>query len=444
MFETDVLILGAGIAGLSCRAGLKGNRDALVLEAESEPGGLLRVHRRGDFTFDTTPHAVFFQNLRMRKVVKGLVSKGFHEFEKKNLIWQRGRTVDYPYQFHIGQLPDSIRRECLAELPNRTVGSLPEASFEEWLLDQFGSGLYRHFFGPYNRKLYGVEPSELEAAPMVWTIPADNRAAIVSGAEPGGGPETASVSCLYPRGEYGISELVRGMVAQGSSPMLLAERVVSIDPIQRLVTTEAGTHVRYRSLVTSLPVPAFVGLLEGAFDDMKTSAASLRAAAVTVVRIGALGQQDALPAHWTYFPDPEIPFYRLTRQERITPDMCPDGATALLLECSGSEPPDPEYVLGLLQDMGVLENRAVEVYEHHKITHAYVLFERGYRRAIDRIMAATASLGIHCIGRYGEWRYANIEQCIASGFEVAKVLSQSAKGSAVVHGVGSHSDMEIV
>ncbi len=443
MFETDVLILGAGISGLSCRAGLEENRDALVLEAESEPGGLLRVHRRGDFTFDTTLHAIFFRNPRMRKVIEGLVSKGFHEFKKKNLIWQRGHTIDYPYQFNIAQLPDSIRKECLAELPDRIVESFPEASFEDWLLDQFGSGLYRHFFGPYNRKLYGVEPADLEAAPMVWTIPADNRAAIVSGAERGGESETASLSCLYPRGEHGISELVRGIVAQGSSPIRLAEHVVGIDPIQRLVTTEAGTRIRYRSLVTSLPLPRFVALLEGAFDDLKMCADSLKAAPITVIRIGALGQQDVLPADWTYFPDPEIPFYRLTRQERIAPDMCPDGATALLLECSGPEPPDPDYVLGLLQDIGVLENRAVEVYEHQKIEHAYVLFGRGYQRVTDRIIAAVTSLGIHCVGRYGEWRYANIEECIASGFEVAKALSQNEMRSAAVGDAGSHSAMEI-
>lgn len=305
-------------------------------------------------------------------------------------------------------------------------GLAPDCSFEAWLLGQFGPGLYQHFFEPYNSKLYGVHPSEIEAAPMVWTIPVDHRAAILAGAASATATAAAArrtAGFLYPRGSDGISALVRAMAERSTSPILCGERVVAIDPERHMAETESGLQVRYRELVSSLPLPQLIGMCKDASPGLRACASLLDAAAVTVVEIGVRERLPALEAHWTYFPDAEIPFYRMTRLERLSPDLCPAGTTALLLECPGRVAPERARVLAALRELGVLSSPDVEWYGTRCIPYAYVLFRPGTTGNVATLADALEARGIRSIGRFGEWRYSNIEQCVLAGLEAARDLA---------------------
>ena len=424
MQETDVLILGGGAAGLACRAGLGDQRATLLLEKSAEVGGLLRVHRAGDYVFDTSVHVLFFRNPQLGEAVLSLLPQGVHSFERRNLIWQSGSTIPYPYQFNAHALPPEVRQDCIARFLDNphAQGSCGE-DFRSWLLSQFGAGFFEHFFGPYNQKLYGVPPEELEAAPMLWLIPADNEGAIRQGAE-GPPDDPPRTECSYPRGQDGIHGIAKGLQELAGGPILCGEEVVRVDPVQRCVTTASGLQVRYRDLVSSLPLPVVLGLIEGLPEELSRTMQSLRAQSVTMVQIGARRSGPALPAHWTYFPDPEVPFYRMTRLEKITPDMCPKGAAALMLECPGTEPPDRTSVLDFLASIDVLHDRDdVEEFRTLAIPYAYVLFLKGFRQAVDAAMTYLGAHGIHPIGRYGAWQYLNIEKTIESGLRVAQDLT---------------------
>lgn len=55
MQDHSILIIGAGLTGLSCARHL--GRDYLLLEKESEPGGIVRTRvRPGGFLCDGTGH----------------------------------------------------------------------------------------------------------------------------------------------------------------------------------------------------------------------------------------------------------------------------------------------------------------------------------------------------------------------------------------------------
>jgi len=430
MQHTDVLVLGGGAAGLACMAGLSDQRDTMLLEREDEVGGLLRVHPAGDYVFDTTVHVLFFRNPQLLEAVLGLLPEGVHRFERKNLIWQAGSTIPYPYQFNAHALPDRVREACIGGFLDNPHGKGPvPEDFRGWLLNQFGPGFYEHFFGPYNRKLYGVHPEELEAAPLLWLIPADNDEAIREGATaPPRNPPTTH--CFYPRGPRGIHAVAAGLRDLARGPILCGREVVRIEPAQRCVTTADGRQVRYRSLVNSLPLPVLLGLIDGLPPALAGAMQRLRAQSVTMLHIGARRSGDALPAHWTYFPDPEVPFYRMTRLEQITPDMCPEGATALMLECPGTEVPEQDKVLDLLTRLGVLRERGdVDEYRSRVIPYAYVLFLKGFRETVNAAMGFLDECGIHSTGRYGGWQYLNIEKTIESGLQVARRLTPPNSGT---------------
>lgn len=423
--STDVCVLGGGIAGLTVRAGLRG-RDVVCLEAAERPGGLLRMIDRGEFSFDTTVHVLFFRRARTRRLVESLVADGLHRFLKHNLVWQGGRQIDYPYQYHLGQLPEAVRRECLDTLPPTGASTLHggDPSFEAWLRTRFGDGLYRRFFGPYNQKLYGVSPSALVAAPMVWTIPSDGAEIVRRGAEPGAPPVRPWVECSYPRGRAGIEALPDALASRGEGPVLCGERVVSVDSAARVVTTQSGLRVRYQTLVSTLPLPALVACTD-APGFVRDAAASLSAAPVTVVHVGSHHDGEGLRAHWTYFPDREVPFYRMTRLETISPDVCPAGSAALLLECPGHEPPPRANIVRWLMRVGAITSPDVAELGHVVIPHAYVLFRHGWERALATVRGWLDAAGIRTAGRYGDWRYANIEETIESAIATAARVARA-------------------
>lgn len=415
MTACDVLVVGGGAAGLACRAALAGARETLLLEREGETGGLLRVRQMRGFTFEPTLHVMFFRDPAMRAAVEALLPGGVRAFVKENAVWQRGRLIPYPYQYHARALPDDVRDACLDGFRAVTGRPAADASYEAWLLAQYGAGFYHHFFRPYNAKLYGVSPAELEAAPMLWTLPPGERDAVLGRGVAAEQVPHPSTRCLYPRGPDGIQALRDALLGLSGDPVRRGEEVVEIDAARRVARTAGGERIAYRALVSSLPLPVLVGIMTGVPADVAAAAAGLRAAPVTTVQVGAREDGGMLPAHWTYFPDAEIPFYRLVRLERISPDLCPPGAAALLLECPGATAPDRESVLRLLHGLGVLREPRAEVYATAHVPYAYVLFHHGWRGALARVRDFLVSSGVETIGRYGEWTYSNIEGTLRSG-----------------------------
>lgn len=426
---SDVLILGGGLAGLACRAALPAHRTATVLEAADEIGGLLRVHARGDYVFDSVPHVIFFRSRRLLDALRGLLPGGLHSFPRTNSIWQQGRRIPYPYQFNARALPDATRGECLdgfRDNPFAGTGGDGAATFREWLLGEFGPGFFRHFFQPYNEKLYGVPLDRLEAAPLRWTIPYENGSAVRAGeGDPAGVPEL-----FYPAGREGIALIPKVLAELGRGDVLTGAEAVRVDAASRTVTVADGREFRYRDLVSSVPLPELLKMLDGVPEEVKELGRSLAAVPITVVQVGARTTGAALPDIWTYFPDADVPFYRMTRLERISAELAPAGGTSILLECAGTSAPDRERVLAWLDAHGVVPRDAVEHYDAWPVPYAYVLFLRGYRRTLERIRRALSDNGIVTTGRYGGWMYADIEMAMKSGLMAARRLDPSSAPTA--------------
>src|SRR5256885_16658615 len=82
MEDPSVVIIGAGLTGLSCALHVGG--DYLLLERESEPGGIVRTRTRlNSFQCDGTGHWLHLRNAGMRELVNRLLPGGLVEYERK-------------------------------------------------------------------------------------------------------------------------------------------------------------------------------------------------------------------------------------------------------------------------------------------------------------------------------------------------------------------------
>jgi protoporphyrinogen oxidase len=338
-----------------------------------------------------------------------------HWFPKSSLIYQDGSIVRYPYQFNAFDLPEELRRDCLRGL-NNTLSTAPTGSFARWLVQQFGRGFYECFFEPYNTKLYREPLTALEAAPLKWTIPANNREAIKLGARTPW-PEPPPM-VAYPRGPLGVEELVRSLERAARSPIRLNSSVVSLDPIAKIARTSDGLAIRWRTTIATLPLPSLAAAT--ATHHARIAARhALRATDIQIVEIGATVSGSGLPAIWTYVPDVAIPFYRLTRLEQLSPELAPAGGTAILLEVSGELSTKDSALFEILARLNVLDPNSIKHVAVRSLPYAYVLFLQGHRREVARLRRAFAEVDVFTAGRYGAWLYADIEMTLKSGLAAA-------------------------
>ena len=73
-----ILILGAGLTGLSTGFHL-GDREHLILEKESDVGGLCRSFLVDGFTFDLTGHLLHLRDEKIRQLVDAVQSAGVYQ-----------------------------------------------------------------------------------------------------------------------------------------------------------------------------------------------------------------------------------------------------------------------------------------------------------------------------------------------------------------------------
>ena len=428
------IILGGGLAGLSAALEL-GPRPWTLVEREERPGGLCKTDRRDGFSFDRTGHWLHLRDPGIRALVEGLLGDNLTSISRAAAIRAQGTYVPYPYQTNFGVLPD---REVVAENLAGYVAAVlgPEGAalrareprtFEEFILRHLGTGIARHFMVPYNTKLWTVPPGELSAA---WTgrfVPRPPLGQVIRGALGlSTEPEGYNATFLYPR-EGGIEALPRALAARLDPARLRCGRApVAIDLAQRVVTLDDGTTLPFAGLVSTIALPELVRLLGAAAPvEVREASALLRAATVTYVNVAARGSPP--PFHWIYFPEAEVPFYRVGSASAAHAPLAPAGHRSFYVEFSHTGGLDPrraevDAVAGLLA-CGLLGSADELLFaEAHEIPGAYVIYDEAHGPAKATVLGWLSSVGIESCGRYGAWEYSSMEDALLGGRAAARAL----------------------
>src|ERR1700753_2632202 len=175
MEKTGTLIVGAGISGLATAAAL-GEKEYLILEADTEIGGYCKTIHREGFTWDYSGHFFHFKHPEIEAWLRARMGgQKVRVVDKKSFVSFDGSRVDFPFQKNIHQLPKADFIECLYDLymaraPLELLGPgaerAPERNFKEMLYARFGRAIAEKFLIPYNEKLYACDLSTLDRNAM--------------------------------------------------------------------------------------------------------------------------------------------------------------------------------------------------------------------------------------------------------------------------------------
>jgi protoporphyrinogen oxidase len=127
--------------------------------------------------------------------------------------------------------------------------------------------------------------------------------------------------------------------------------------------------------------------------------------------------------HWIYIPDRSIPFYRVGFYSNISPGTCAVGRHSLYVEVGvdGEHIDRAELINGIqpqvfkaLSKLGWLDPDSVICTTTLVIRCAYAHLTSERDALLAEITGRLGERGIRLIGRYGQWDYMSMEDCIVS------------------------------
>ncbi|MEW6378179.1 MAG: FAD-dependent oxidoreductase [bacterium] len=428
-YETEVVILGAGLTGLSAAYHLK--QEYELFEKEQEAGGLCRSVCRDGFTFDFTGHLLHFHDNRIRNLIEAIGHIFWVSHQRKASIHTHKTYLPYPFQAHLSGLPQKVICECLLELlrtHQQSPTSQPPENFKDWVVRNFGQGIARHFLLPYNQKMWRIDPAEMTFDWALSMIPVPNLEEVVKGCFNQNEQEYGYNQTFYYPAEGGIEVLGKSFLPS-INRVRTGMEAVRIETRKKAVWFQDGESIGYQQLISSIPLPELVRIISDAPAQIKSLAENLRSTSVFCLNLG-VAREKVSDQHWIYFPESEYPFYRVGFPTNFSSGVAPSGSSSLYVEISHlpGEQIDPDRMLKLtlskLIDCGLLrESDLVISHSFLDIPCAYVTFDSHRQKSLPVIRQYLQTQDIHSVGRYGGWEYSSMGQALVAGMETARTVN---------------------
>lgn len=421
---TDILVVGAGLTGLSTARHLRSS--CMVVEKEQTPGGLAVTEWERGYGFDRTGHLLHLRDPAIRRWVSRLLGDDAIWLERQSRIWSHGVYTRYPFQANTFGLPPRVAHQCimgfLEARESRQRG--PIRSFEDFIHAHFGSGFARHFMVPYNRKIWGVHPREMTSSWCDRFVPIPKMEDVIAGAVGLHDTEMGyNASFLYPRRGIGVlTDRICETVSR-STDLHVGTALRRLDARRRVATLSGGRTLNYEALVSTVPLDRLARTLVDPPAKVARAARKLRVRTLSYLDV-ALKIPAGTPYHWTYVPDRAVPFYRVGAYSNFSADLVPPGCGSLYVELTARRPGPAgkvvARVLPWLKAMGIIRSQGdVRFVRLRRIPHAYVIYDHSWQAARHTVMRYLQRHGIHSIGRYGDWNYSAMEDALIAGRDAA-------------------------
>jgi len=432
MGKKRIVILGAGLCGLSTAWHLKRKKqDCILFEKEEAVGGLCRSKTIDGFTFDYDGHLLHFRHPYTFSIIQRLMGNNLVSHQRNAWVYAFGRYIPYPFQANLYTLPPKVIKDCLlglAKVMQNGSRHKKEISFLDWINLRFGRGIAQYFMEPYNRKFWTVSPQDLTCEWLEGFIPVPSPGQIIEGAiEKNKNEFGYNTRFWYPK-KGGINQLA--LAFAHNIPGIRTDCAVSnIDLKRKEVITVHGDREKFDCLVSTVPLPELPRIVLGLPREVRGLFKKLRWNSILNLNLGIDNMPHA-KKHWVYFPDKEVSFFRVGFHHNFSRALTRAGRGSLYVESSYStaSPIDKEvFVSRMKADLfktGVLEKGGkILVEDINDIKYGYPIYDRNYKSTRHAILRFLCRHGVILAGRYGSWQYKSMEDVIWEGKKISESVS---------------------
>lgn len=439
----DIVIIGAGLTGLSAAYHLekKGFSSYRLFEKEREIGGLCRSVVQDGFTFDFTGHLLHTSDGYFRELIEQVVGlEHLNTIQRASFIYSHKTYTRYPFQANLYGLPEEVVVDCIAGFVTRKKSRKKATTFVQWVHHNFGDGFARHFFLPYQTKIFAYTLDKITAS---WTdrfVPSTSLEQIIKGALRDCYEQSIGYNAhfLYPK-QGGIISWVQKIAEHIKNPINTEFCVKAIDSKRKCVIFANGHVEPYTYLINTMPLDTLLQLLiEKPADSLKRASTKLLCNTVINFNLG-IQRPDISDKHWIYFPEAHYPFYRIGFAHNFARSMAPEGCSSVYGEFAYVNK-SSSWVNNTLQDalrmtkeLLAVDNSDILTEKIIPISHAYVIYDQWRERNLENVLTHLKQEAIYSIGRYGQWKYSSMQEAVLDGKKIAETLTVLPAKQALEH-----------
>ena len=447
MSDGKPVIIGGGPAGISAALALVERQiPCLLLEKDRQMGGLCKTVEYQGFRCDIGGHRFFTKNKEVQALWENTLGREFLVRQRLSRIYYRGNFFYYPLRpanALAGLGPVESSKIIFSYLKSRVFPVRPEVSFADWVSNRFGKVLFNIFFKTYTEKVWGIPCTTLSAdwaAQRIRNLSLGRAVLDALGLKTGRQVASLIDSFHYPRLGPGqmYEDMCRRLSREGGE-IRAGQEVTEIQHDQGRITGVLSRNgdgeqpTACSHCLSSMPISDLVKRLSPRPPEAVLQAArSLRYRSIITVNL-LFKTKTTLPDNWIYLHSPEVTACRLQLYANWSPGMVPGAGTS----SAGFEyfcfEDDAFWNLtdAALINLARQDLSHLKFYDQEDLldgfvvryAKAYPMYEDGYERHLRVIKEWLGQFAnLYCIGRYGQFRYNNMDHSMLTGMLAVRAL----------------------
>jgi protoporphyrinogen oxidase len=439
----DIVVLGAGPAGLGLayRAAGAGHH-VVVLEREHHVGGAAASFTFAGMRVDHGSHRLHRTIApEILRDLRDLLGHDLQERQRRGRIRLAKRWLPFPLTpvDTLTNLPTGFGVRAVCEAATSWARHPHADTFAEVVRSGLGPTMLTRFYGPYARKLWGLDPELISGEQARRRVGASNPAALMRRVV--AGRDQQARTFLYPRRGFGQTwEALATAAQQRGARLILGRTATAIEqtPAGVRVHLDTGEQWTAQQLFSTIPLPVLVRLLGADAPDAVTSAAMrLRTRAMLLIYL-AVDTPRYTPYDAHYLPESWTPVTRISEPKNYRdghpgPDDPgdPTNHTVLCAElpCArgdalwhSTDRALTDIVVAALRSSGLPEPNVTQI-TTRRLPSAYPIYDLGFARHLTVVDDWVGTLpAITTYGRQGLFVHDNSHHALAMAWAAADAL----------------------
>lgn len=441
--DHSIVVIGAGPAGLTAAYEMaKLNFFPLVLEKMDKVGGLARTETYKGFRFDIGGHRFFTGIKAVQQAWEEMLREDFHSVSRLSRIHHEGQLFNYPlHLFNVIKNLGLIESALIftSYLKAKASPFRDELTFEHWIVNRFGSRLYKKFFKSYTEKVWGIPCERIQAD---WAAQRIRGLSFLSALKdilfPTDRIPSLTHGFRYPVlgagmmwDSFGRSIEKLGGLVQVDSEVIRLRQEGSL--IRGIIVRQDGKEfeIRGEHFISTMPLTELIARLDPLPPEkVIVSARQLKYRALILVGL-VVNRSHLFDEQWIYVHDSGVKVGRIQNYKNWSPAMTPDPTkTNLGLEyfCNEGdeiwEMDDRELIVLASEELtrlGMTRMADVEDGVVFRQPKAYPVYDQDYRKHLRMLQSFLKTIrNLQTIGRNGLHRYNNQDHSMLTAMLAVK------------------------
>ena len=404
-----VVILGAGMTGLFAAYKLSKKFQVILIEKSKDLGGMSYSFKHKNFLLDYGPHKIYTELPGIMPEIDNLI--GLQRIKKKNSIYLQGTYFNFPLQLVqlLTRMPGKGIQSGM-DILLKPINKMPDTSYENFLINNFGNTLYSLVFKTYAKKIWG-NPIELDVDLAKKRVAVSGIFQLIKSVILKDTGKISAEYFYYPETSISqLSDVLAEQIIKNKGKILLNEKIKEIKNKKgKFEIILKNKKLEADILISTIPLIDLSSYLGN--KEMIDNASKLKYKDTNIFYF-IINRSRVLKENWIFFPSLEIPFHRISEQKSFSQACCPENKTTLLVESTLSEKYKKDIKDKLIQLRIIKEEEIEEVFVK-TLYKAYPVYLKGYKSYLDNILAYLDKINnFYTIGRHGLFNYNNMDQCI--------------------------------